>query len=89
MGVKFGKRVENNYGFTNKEFDETHEVFFFLGLSHIVVSIFMVLFWLLIEGPMVCLNGWREKFLRFKRELNYELSNSLEDGKQDEFVEHI
>lgn len=91
MAITFSKEVENNEAFTRKDFDESHPIFTILGIIHIVVSVFMLIFWLLIEGPMKGIEGWRKRFLVFKRKLNYDLNLHLghKDSVQQDLVEHI
>jgi hypothetical protein len=64
----FRKRVDH-MSYVTESNDYSNLILFILGVAHIVTSSFMIFLWLFLNAKLVLMEGWRERFNRYKKML--------------------
>lgn len=72
MILFFGKKVVNNDGITNPEFDENHISITILIWAYIGLMSICILLWLVIEAPISIMDKLNKSFRKIKLKLETE-----------------
>ena len=69
MFIQFGKRAQNNNSITNPEFDENQMTFQILAITHNFASLFLIVYWFLLESRLANAKGWRKLLKEWRKEV--------------------
>jgi inositol 1,4,5-triphosphate receptor type 3 len=77
----FKKSVKGTISYISDDFNEDNVVMNVVGLTHVTCGILLIILWGIIEGPIVVMNGFREKF-RIYRKVIFDNTHLVDDEQQ-------
>lgn len=74
----FKKNISDNLSTLDKEFDSDHITMRICGFIFVIFGLLRLFVWILIEGKLVILDGWRSTFLDYKKFMMKNITQSQE-----------